>query len=256
METKWTRKRRTASGRRPIAQRIRRASDGVFPARELPREARFPGLARNVPSRVRDSPAKPTGGEWDVDPMAAGWRQAQRRGPGAEPPRLVRGGPRVDGGVRGDRPDVAGAPAAEGLRPAPARLRGAGGVQQAAGDFRRGDPKGGGTINENGRRAVAPSEGAQATERGWVFPPADDPHSERGRLRKGGAGGKTKAGETAAPRLPAAPKPAPRKRERLQRRARSPAGDVTGGACEAWRGPWARPIPRERSERCVRPAYK
>ena len=41
------------------------------------------------------------------------------------------------------------------------------------------------------------------------FPPADDPHSERGRLRKGGAGGKTKAGETAAARLPAAPKETP-----------------------------------------------
>ena len=34
--------------------------------------------------------------------------------------------------------------------------------------------------------------------------------TRKGRLRKGGAGGKTKAGETAATRLPAAPKPAPR----------------------------------------------
>ena len=90
------------------------------------------------------------------------------------------------------------------------------------------------------------------------------PEAARGRRRgrsptgegpgKGGAGGKTKAGETAASRLPAAPKPAPRKRERLQRRARSPAGAVTTRP-PRWRGPWARPIPRERSERCVRPAY-
>ena len=51
--------------------------------------------------------------------------------------------------------------------------------------------------------------------------------TRKGRLRKGGAGGKTKAGETAAPRLPAAPKTRTAQRERLQRRARSPAGDVT-----------------------------
>ena len=87
--------------------------------------------------------------------------------------------------------------------------------------------------NENGRRAVAPSERARASERGWVFPPADDPHSKRGAFERGAPGGKTKAGETAAPRLPAAPKENPRtarpegKRPGGQRRARSPAGDVT-----------------------------
>ena len=42
------------------------------------------------------------------------------------------------------------------------------------------------------------------------FPPRPMIRTRKGRLRKGGAGGKTKAGETAAPRLPAAPKPAPR----------------------------------------------
>ena len=79
------------------------------------------------------------------------------------------------------------------------------------------------------------------------FAPRPMIRMKRGRLRKGGTGGKTKAGETAAPRLPAAPKPAPRSGSGYSGAPFSPAGDVTGGACEAWRGPWARPIPRERS---------
>ena len=59
-------------------------------------------------------------------------------------------------------------------------------------------PESGGTRDENGRRAVAPSERAPANERRWACPPADDPH-EKGRLRKGGAGGKTKAGNSRVP---------------------------------------------------------
>ena len=85
-------------------------------------------------------------------------------------------------------------------------------------------------MNENGRRAVAPSEGAQATERGWVFP-RPMIRSEGG-ASEWGRRGKTKAGDTAASRLPAAhenpraARPAG-KRTGVQRRALSPAGNVT-----------------------------
>ena len=82
-----------------------------------------------MPSRIRDSPAKPTGGEFGAvtkwpqggaklnDADGAGKDSTKERTTGAV------------SGVRGARPDVASARAAEGLRPAPARLRGDGGVQ-------------------------------------------------------------------------------------------------------------------------------
>ena len=87
------------------------------------------------------------------------------------------------------------------------------------------------------------------------FAPRPMIRTRRGRLRKGGAGGKTKAGETAAPRLPAAPKTRTAQRERGQRRVRSPAGDVTPSESEVARRLGA-PISRERSERSIRPTYK
>ena len=65
-------------------------------------------------------------------------------------------------------------------------------------------PESGGTRDENGRRAVAPSERTKGVN-GDGFAPRPMIRIRRGRLRKGGAGGKTKAGETAASRLPAAP---------------------------------------------------
>ena len=124
----------------------------------MPRGARSPGLARGCNRSRSDSPTKPTGGEFGAAPK---WPQDGAKlndadGAGKDSTKERTTG--AASGARGARPDVASARAAEGLRPAPARLRGDGGVQQAAGDFRRGDPKGGGTLNENGRRAVAPSE--------------------------------------------------------------------------------------------------
>ena len=125
-------------------------------------------------------------------------------------------------------------------------LRGDGGGSERRGDFdegpdcvRRSLGEGGraaAQTNENGRRAVAPSEGAQATERGWVCPPADDPQKEGGASERGAPGGKPRRGKPQPPASPprqsrpALPTPAARRRgweERPQRRARSPAGDVT-----------------------------
>ena len=101
-------------------------------------------------------------------------------------------------------------------------------VHRAVENFRRGDPKGGGTINENGRHAVAPSERTRASERGWVFPPADDPH-KKGAPPKGGRRGENQGGgnRSRPPPRRAIRKTRTAQRERLQRRARSPAGDVT-----------------------------
>ena len=196
-----------------------------------------------MPSRVRDSPAKPTGGE---SRRANGRRTAPssttraRRGASATCSRRAARGRR--------RPWKRGSRAGRGppayARPAPARLRGDGGVQQAAGRFRRGDPKGGGTINENGRRAVAPSEGARATERGWVFPPADDPHSKRGASERG-CRGKTKAGETAAPPPPRRAKIKPTGRASRREAARGTTARPQprrerDNASSRWRGPWVR----------------
>ena len=91
------------------------------------------------------------------------------------------------------------------------------------------------------------------------FAPRPMIRTRKGRLRKGGAGGKTQAGETAAPRLPATPSkthgprvpqgsgtrdngaPSPRRRR--------------DSAAPRWHGAWARLIPRKRSERIARPTY-
>jgi len=64
-------RKRGGSRARRSRVRSRSASAGrvtVPPAQDLPRGARFPGLARNVLSRVRDSPCKPTGGEFGASP--------------------------------------------------------------------------------------------------------------------------------------------------------------------------------------------
>ena len=77
---------------------------------------------------------------------------------------------------------------------------------------------------------------------------------KRGRLRKGGAGGKTKAGETAAPRLPAAPKPAPRSGSGYNGAPFSPAGDVTTCVFATWARTLGAPHP-PRAKRAVRKTY-
>ena len=76
---------------------------------------------------------------------------------------------------------------------------------------------------------------------------------KRGRLRKGGAGGKTKAGETAAPRLPAAPNPAPRSGSGYNGAPAAP--QETCRRVLALARLLGAPLSRERSERIVRPTY-
>ena len=90
------------------------------------------------------------------------------------------------------------------------------------------------------------------------MPPGRGSARGKGRLRKGGAGGNTQAGKTAAlpPPRRAKTKPALRQQERPQRRARSPAGDVTTRS-RAGATPVRAYIPRaQRAERktCLREA--
>jgi len=104
-------------------------------------------------------------------------------------------------------------------------------------------------------------------------PPQDCGGTGVFRARRGDFGGGTRraaAQETkmAAVRLPpvnerslppprrAKHNPALREQEREQRRARQPSRRRDNERLgERWRGSWARPYPRERSERIVRPAY-
>ena len=87
----------------------------------------------------------PTGGE---SRAAREWPQdgakINRRRPGAEPPRLVRGGPRVDGGDRGSAGAVRDADRRRTRDRPPQDCGGTGVFSKRRGVFRRGDPKGGG----------------------------------------------------------------------------------------------------------------
>jgi len=239
----------------PIAQRIRRASDGSSGARTAARSEQGPS---GEPGGIRPSPRRPAQADRRrirrFAEMAAGRRQAQRRGRGregldeGEDDRRRQRSPRSAGAVR----DAS----RRRSRDRPPQDCGGTGVFNE----RRGI-SGGGT-----RRAAAkktkmaavrlPPARERKRPNGDGFAPRPMIRIKRGRLRKGGAGGKTQAGETAAARLPAAPiKTRTAQRERLQRRARSPAGDVTTRPPRR-RGSWARPIPRERSERKNPPTPK
>ena len=79
---------------------------------------------------------------------------------------------------------------------------------------------------------------------------------KRGRLRKGGAGGKTQAGETAAPRLPAAPNISPHREAGAGSTARPQPRRCRASAASRWRGAWARPIPRERKRAATPGNYR
>jgi hypothetical protein len=114
--------------------------------------------------------------------------------------------------------------------------------------------------NENGRRAVAPSERARASERGWVCPPADDPQ-KKGAPPKGGRRGENPGGGNRSPPPPRRAKRKPTGRASRREAARGTTARPQprrrrDSAASRWRGAWARPIPRERSERSARPTCK
>ena len=177
-----------------------------------------------------------------------GGAKINRRRPGAEPPRPVRGGPRVDGGDHGSAGAVRDADRRRTRDRPPQDCGGTGVFSERRGFSGGGTRRAAATTNENGRRAVAPSKGAPATERGWVFP---RPMIRFGRGRLGmGAPGENQGGGNRSPPPPRRAKIKPTGRASRREAARGTTARPQprrerDNASSRWRGPWARLNPRE-----------
>ena len=152
-----------------------------------------------------NSPRKPTGGEFDaatkwppggaklIDADGAGQDATKERTTGAV------------SGVRGAR-EPCGTRTAGVRATGPRKTAGGRGCSVSGGGFQAGGPEGRRHSKRKWPPCGCPQRGSASDRTGMGLPPRAMIRNEKGAPPKGGPGGKTQAGETAAPRLPAAPR--------------------------------------------------
>ena len=230
----------------PIAQRIRRASAGSSGARTAARSEQGPS---GEPGGIRPSPRRPAQADRRRIACSAVTRKREWPQGGAQPNDAGQARSLRDLFAEGRALQAETTEAREpcGTRPAsvratgPRKTAGGRGCSVSGGGFQAGGPEGRRHYKRNWPPRGCPQRASAASERGWVSPPADDPH-KKGAPPKGGRRGENPGGGNRG-------LPPPRRAK--TRTARAGAGTTArpqprrrrDSASSRWRGAWARLYP-------------